>query len=198
MIRVFCLALALSFGAVMGVALAARLFSRPPPPGPPAPPAHLVLEQVQQMATLVTSRVEVADVQASVITGATGSLRMVILVRGEALVGVDMSGARLEEIDAEGRCAVLVLPPPGVLSARVDHQRTAIHSIGATGLWLLLPWDAGRAELTSRCLREAEARIGRAAQSPQHMNQARMQAETVIERLGNQALQWKLTVRWTK
>jgi len=192
MIRVFWLALAVSFGAMLGIVLAGRLFSRPPPPG------HLVLEQIQQMATLATSRIEVADVHTTVLTGATGSLRMVVLVRGEALVGVDLSEARLETIDAAGRCAVLVLPPPEVLSARIDHHRTAMHSMDATGLWRLLPPDAGRAELTERCMREAEHRIRRAGDSDERMRQARIQAETVIGQLGDRAMQWTLTVRWLK
>ena len=78
--------------------------------GSSPPPSAPTIEQIQQLSSLVTLRVEVADVLESSITGYTGGVKAVLVVKGDLLLGVDLSQAKLEKVDLVARTAVLVLP----------------------------------------------------------------------------------------
>src|SRR5436309_2155131 len=70
----------------------------------PAPAAQRVLhehtgpslERVRELSSLVTTRLDVADVQETKISGYTGAVRAVLLVKGDVLLSVDLTKAKLE------------------------------------------------------------------------------------------------------
>ena len=66
-------------------------------------PARASLRLRRELATLVTTWVEVAEVQVTAVEGYTGGLRVAIVVRGDFLLGIDLDQARLESVDAGGR-----------------------------------------------------------------------------------------------
>ena len=154
------------------------------------------IEQVQRLASLVTARVQVADVLCTAITGYTGQVRIAVLVKGDFLLGVDLGQARFEDVDDQARTAVLVLPAPQVTSPRVDHERTRIFAIDTTGLWQLLPSDARRAELVEQAMREAQTVVADAAGYGDLMAQARHNAELLLGGFFQEALGWDITIRW--
>src|SRR5258706_6084997 len=99
----------------------------------------LTVERLQPLSSLVTARVDVADVVETTLAGHTGSVKVAILVKGDFLLGTDLSAARFEAVDVVHRTATLVLPPPAATSARVDHARTRVFAISTNGLWHVVP-----------------------------------------------------------
>lgn len=175
-----------------GWMLAGRLLS-PTPEVSSAP----TIEQLQPLAALLTSRVVVTDAVVTTITGRTGQLRAAVLVRGDALISVDLTQARIESADQDARTAVVVLPPPQVISARVDHEATRIFSVEATGLWSLVPGDDGRAELIEMAMRQAQTAVLRAASEPEVIEQAQAKAEGLIRSFFAETMRWSVIVCWT-
>src|SRR4051812_11972339 len=101
---------------------------------PPHPSAYSIdtgptIQQVQSLSTLVTIRVEVADVQETHLEGRTGGIRAAVLVKGDFLLGTDLGRAVFKVMDRSERRAVLVLPQPRVTSPRLDLDRTRIFSL---------------------------------------------------------------------
>jgi hypothetical protein len=101
------------------------------------------LEQAESLSCLVSSRVDVSDVREVRLEGLTGGMKIVLLVRGDYLMGVDLSQAHFELLDNSARTAVLDLPQPRATSPRVDHERTKVFSLQQTGLWQLAPAGGG-------------------------------------------------------
>ena len=93
-------------------------FSQPPPAvvssqGP-------TIERLERLSHLVSSRVSVADVLIGEGDGCHGAW----LIRGDALLAVDLTHAQISEKDEAARRATILLPQPGILQPRVDHSRT--------------------------------------------------------------------------
>ena len=88
-----------------GMALGYWLALAPnPPPTPPAPPVQHVqsgisIQSIQELAQLVTLQADVADIQETVLTGRTGGIRALLLVRGDFRLASDLSQARLGDVD---------------------------------------------------------------------------------------------------
>lgn len=161
-----------------------------------AAPATLTAQHVQQLASLVTTRIEMTAVVARRLDGISGSLRTVIAVRGEVLLGVDLSEASLEEVDVHRCSAVLVVSRPKVLSVSLDHRRTIVHSLTATGTWLLLPPGTGRGELLAIALEEAQRQLAAEASSAPRLEAVCRHAEEAIGHFAKQNFGWRLVVRW--
>jgi hypothetical protein len=168
----------------------ARRASRPV--GRPAPSIH----QIQQLSTLVTARVVVADMRETMLRGRLGQARALMVVRGEVLLGPDLALARIVKVDPETRLMHIELPRPRVLSARLDHQHTRLIAITHAGLWHMVPGDAGRTVLVHRAYAEAEHHLHQAAASPGLVEQASTHAERVLNDFFSTG-GWKAQVTWT-
>src|SRR3954465_9298815 len=72
--------------------------------------------QLERLQYLVSTRVNVADV----LVGESRWLEGSWIIQGDALIGVDMSRAEIMGRDEKSRTAVIVLPRPTVISARVN------------------------------------------------------------------------------
>ena len=155
-----------------------------------------MIEQIQPLASLMTSRVVVTDVVVTSITGLTGELRAAVVVRGDALITVDLSTASIDVIDHDTRTAKIILPPPQVISARVDHEQTRIFSVQATGLWAIVSSDDGQAVLIDQAMKLAQQAITKAASESPMIEQARTRAEALICSFFANSLQWNVTVQW--
>lgn len=154
------------------------------------------VEQLQALTSLVTTNVHVTDALTVNLTGRTGQLRAAVIVRGNAMISIDLTQARIEQIDQVGRTATIVLPTPHVVHARLDHNRTRIFSIEATGLWSMIPTDVGRAELIDQAMREAQQAVHRAAGDSDIIEQSRIRVETLICTFFADAMNWSVTVVW--
>ncbi len=154
------------------------------------------VEHIQHLASLVTANVHVTDALMIKMTGRTGQLRAAVIVHGDAMISIDLTQARIEQIDHQAKTATITLPQPHVAHARLDHDRTRIFSIEATGLWSMMPTDVGRAELIDRAMREAQHAVHRAASDPNIIEQSRTRAENLICTFFDDSMTWSVTVDW--
>ena len=127
---------------------------------PPATPAPVVvhsqgptIERLERLSHLVTMRVQVADV----LVGEGEGCRGAWLIKGDALVGVNLGRARIAEKDETTKQALIVLPPPEVLQPRVDHRRSRTWEVRRMA-WL--PWNADQDRLRDEVMLQAAAACG--------------------------------------
>jgi len=153
------------------------------------------VDQIQPLSSLVTARVEVADVVETTLAGYTGSVKVAILVKGDFLLGTDLSAARVEAVDAVHRTGTLVLPQPAAASPRVDHRRTRVFAINTAGLWQLVPGDGGTAVVVNRAYADAQRIITAAADERGLLDRSRWQAESVL-RTFFAAVGWTVKIMW--
>jgi hypothetical protein len=158
--------------------------------------AGLTVERLQPLSSLVTARVDVADVVETTLAGHTGSVRVAILVKGDFLLGTELSAARFEAVDTVHRTATLVLLPPTAASPRVDHGRTRVFAISTNGLWQVVPGgDEAAAAVVNRAYADAQRIVSAAADDRTLLDRARRQAESVL-RTFFAAVGWTVEVRW--
>ena len=193
----FVVAVALVAGGVIYVE---RIVTRPAAPPPSAAVQHqsrptIHIDQVRELAALVTMHVPLSDVHASEVSGFTGGLRMVVAVHGDVEVGTDLGAARFTEVDDQQRTAVIALPPPRTMRPRIDHDRTRIVAIERRGMWQVLLGQAGESQLTNRAMAAAQQALAAAADDPQITLKACGHTERVIGQFFA-ALGWEVTVQW--
>ena len=146
------------------------------------------VERLQRLAQLVTMRVAVADV----LVGEGEGCRGAWLIRGDALLTIDLAQARITERDEAAQSATLVLPAPVVLHPRVDHTRSRVWAVQRMA-WL--PWNAHEDSLRDTVMQQAQELVGQAAGSAENLRHARVAAEAIIETLYAE-VGWKITIRW--
>ena len=154
MIKLFWRGVLLAMLVLAGVAV---WKFREPLPGPvaQAPDSAPTIEKIAGLASLTTLRVDVADAVVSELPGNTGSIKTVLIVRGDVTLGVDLSSATFEQVDREKRSAVLHLPQPVVQSATLDQDRTKLVGIWEQGLWAITPGGGdANAAVVNRAMRE--------------------------------------------
>lgn len=183
-------------GFALGRSSSATLSSSDSGQGGQTTHAGLTVERLQPLSSLVTARVDVADVVETTLAGHTGSVKVAILVKGDFLLGTDLSAARFETVDAVHRTATLLLPPPGVTSPRVDHGRTRVFAISTNGLWQVVPGgDEAAAAVVNRAYADAQRIVTAAADDRTLRDRARRQAESVL-RTFFAAVGWTVAIRW--
>jgi Protein of unknown function (DUF4230) len=154
------------------------------------------IQQVQALASLITQRVEVSDVQETELAGCIGGIRAALLIKGDFLLGTDLSGAKFESVDPIAHKAVLVLTQPRVTSPRLDQNRTRLFALSEHGLWLITPDDRRTTTtVVNRAYNDGQNLIGRAADDPRLLASCRAQAELVLATFFR-AIGWDISVRW--
>jgi hypothetical protein len=138
------------------------------------------IEQVQELTQLVTLEIPVRDVQTTKLQGYTGGVSLVLVVVGEVEVAIDLSRAHLCDPQPDAKHITLILPNPELRRPRLDHDRTRVYRVDRSGLWYLLPGDAGEAELVNYGMERAQATLLAAATRLGALNQARRHAEQVL------------------
>lgn len=148
------------------------------------------IEGLEHLSELVVLRPQIADVQ----IGENDSLKGSWLIKGDALISIDLSKA---EIPSDGKVveehrARIVLPQPRVAFARVDHEKTRTWDIEKKKWYY---FRSGESDLRDNAMKTAQELIRQAADSPEFLRQAREQAELVIKNFFG-ALDWKVDVEW--
>jgi hypothetical protein len=162
----------------------------------PPPPARAVrlasqgptIERLERLAQLITTRVYVADVLTADGEGYQGAW----LIKGDALIGLDLGRAVVADRDDDCRQAVLRLPPPAVLQSRVDHERTRTWEVRKT-TWV--PWSGNQDALRDAVMYQAQKLVAHAAGSQENLRHARTRAEVVIGGF-YAAIGWRVEIRW--
>jgi hypothetical protein len=156
------------------------------------------LQQVRELSSLTVLTAEVTDVQVSRWQGYTGGAKAVVVLRGDVMLSTDLSRARFLSLDHVRQAAVLLLPPPQVSSARVDHERTRVACLVQYGLWRLAPDDSSQAAaaMIDHAYANAQAMVTSAGHNASLDARARLQTKQVITTFF-QSLGWTVTVRWS-
>ena len=190
------------------VGAAAMWWGMQSPAAPPPPPALLALED---MGHLVSVKVRYANVIAytqRLTQGIPwtqwelrlGGTQVLLVAKGDCLVGPDMRLARYDAVDSTARTAVLVLPAPVTVSARVDHSPRAqggsyFYAVEGTGIEPLIPGTANRTQAIDAALQQAQQDIARSCQSASTLAAARDSAQAVLKPLFS-ATGWAVQIRW--
>lgn len=146
------------------------------------------VERLARLAHLVTTRVYIADV----LTGEGEGYHGAWLIKGDALIGVDLRGAAITEKDLSSRRATISLPLPEILQSRVDHERTRTWEVRKT-TWV--PWGGDPDFLRDRVMRQGQRLVATAAGSPENLAHARLAAEAII-RSFYEEIGWQVKIVW--
>jgi hypothetical protein len=148
--------------------------------------------QLERLRQLVSTRVHVADV----LVGESRWLEGAWIIRGDALLAVDMCQAEVEDRDEQARTATILLPQPAVLSARVDHERTQQWDIKSRS-WIPLAGTllGDRRALEQEAMQQAQRLVERAAGTDENAATARRGAEGMLAEFYG-AVGWRVSVRW--
>ena len=178
------LLLLVAFSVGLGIWLGSREHT-PPQVRSMAP----TVTQLERIGELAATRVHVTDVLSAEGEGYRGSW----LIKGDALLSLDVSKATIVRVNTATRTATMRLPQPRVVSARVDHDRTKIWSVEKT-TWL--PWKWGdQGVLRDAAMYHAQQLIESAAASERNLALARSQTELIIHRMYD-LVDWKIDVDW--
>ena len=118
------------------------------------------------------------------------------IIQGDALIGVDMSKAEIKDRDEKARTAVIVLPQPAVISARVNHEKSQQWDIKSRS-WIplasLLLGD--RPAMEKQAMLEAQQLVERAAGSEDNRATARQGVEGMLGEF-YRGVGWHVSVQW--
>jgi hypothetical protein len=146
------------------------------------------IERLEQLSHLVTSRVYVADVLIGDGEGCKGAW----LIKGDALIAVNLGRAKITAKDNEARTATLVLPLPEALQPRVDHERSPTWEVRRM-VWL--PWNADPDKLRDAVMEQAQRLVAQAAGSNENLQQAKTGVSTILKAFYAE-VGWQVEVIW--
>jgi len=162
---------------------------------PSAAPASVVIhsegptiEKLERLSQLVTMRVQVADILVAEGNGCRGSW----LIKGDALLAVNLGQAKITDKHDDTKQATIILPLPEVLQPRVDHSRTRTWSVERV-TWL--PWNADQDSLRDAVYAEGQKLVAHTAASAENVQAAKLTAETVLKALYAE-VGWQISVTW--
>ena len=195
-----------SLTAVLLLGLAAGFLLRPR--GEVLPPPLISLEKIGHLATVkvnVADIVEFTESRTFDIPWSTWQVpyagtRVLLIVKGDCLVGTDLRAARYESVDQAARTVTLALPPPVLIQARVNHDPperggSRLYSISNQGIEALIPGNANRMKAIDAAMALAQRKVEEAGRSPDVMRAATDNTESILKNaLG--ALGWTVTIRW--
>lgn len=100
--------------------------------------------------------------------------RLLLVVEGEAVAGVDLSKLRPDDVTVTGRRVTVLLPQAEIFSTRIDNEKTRVYS-RETGLFSSLD-----PHLESEVRREAERQLREAAVQAKILDHANDNARTTL------------------
>ena len=113
-----------------GILICLRQFCVEKPPPIIVASQGPTIERLEKLSQLLVSRVHIADV----LVGVSDDSKGAFLIRGDALIGLDLSKAVITEKDDSARRATLLLPQPRVILARVDGLESLILAHACAGV----------------------------------------------------------------
>jgi len=137
------------------------------------------IQQLQRLETVVYTmdKVVSGERENSILPDFLAGDRLLMVVHGEVVAGVDFSGLKSGDVAVEERKVVLRLPSAEVFSTRIDNERTQVYS-RQTGL--LVSVDPN---LETQVRREAEKQLHQAALLDGILKTANTNARTTLTSL---------------
>ena len=197
----------LAIGLVAVLAAVAAWKMKPEKERPLPAPA---LVSVQEMGTLVSLRVNYANVidfdnrvtQEIPWTNwelRFGGSRVVLIARGECLIGTDLKLAKYEQSATGAKTVTLVVPHPKVISARLNHDPktggSAFFEASTRGLVALVPGTENQTKAINLALQKGQSDIEANCAKPAFIEAARKSAEAVLLPTVS-ATGWKVAIAW--
>lgn len=173
---------------LVGAAYVYYVFVRPAPEPATTWSNQPTVEQVRRLSQLVTTRVTISDV----LTGEGDGVRGIWLIKGDALLSIDLSDVQIQVVDPKKRRAVIVLRPPRVLTARVDHERSLTWDLQRT-TWI--PWKGDKDLLRDQAYFHAQKLVEFAAGRPERIEEAKRHAAYALSET-YRPLDWSVEVQW--
>lgn len=173
----------------------------------PAPPP---LVSVQEMGTLVSLKVNYSniiefnervtqDIPWTQWELRFGGTRVLLVARGECLIGTDLKQAKYEQSAVGAKTATLVVPHPKVISARLNHDPknggSYFYAMSTTGIVALVPGTEGQMKAMNSALQKGQSEIQSNCAKPELIEAARKSAEAVLLPTVS-ATGWKIAVVW--
>jgi hypothetical protein len=148
--------------------------------------------QLERLHYLVSTRVHVADV----LVGESRWLAGSWIIQGDGLIGVDMSRAEIKGKDDKLRTAVIFLPQPTVLTARVNHNKSQQWDIKSRRWIPMASMILGdRQAMEKQAMLEAQQLIERAASTEEYKETARGGIQGMLAELYG-GVGWKVSIQW--
>ena len=147
--------------------------------------------RLEKLSELVTVKVHVADVLKAENTAWFGDVRGAWLIKGDALLSVDMKLAKVLSTDGQRKVIRVLLPPPRVIQPRVDHRRTVAYDWRKGWLRSSDVADA----VWKDAMKHAQELVEQLAGEPEQIELARQQAETALQQVYSY-VGWDLEVVW--
>jgi len=157
----------------------------------------LTIERFADLSELLVTKIEVSDVLVTAIEGRTGGVHVVLLIKGDVSLGVDLSAARFARVDDDRRTALLTLPPPVLSRPRLDHVLTRIVLVEKQGLWVFSPRTRPYGAVVDRGMTEAQGLVRSAGTTKEADVRARAHAEAVLRAFFS-SLGWTVRIQWSK
>jgi len=141
-----------------------------------------VVERIQRLQRLETvvynmDKIVTGEKDNPILPNFLAGDRLLMLVHGQVVAGVDFSQLRSGDIQINGKEVHVHMPNPHVLMTRLDNSRTRVYS-RSTGL--LVPVDPN---LETEVRQEAEAELLQEALQGGILNTARQNAQSTITSL---------------
>jgi hypothetical protein len=147
------------------------------------------IEHIESLSQLVCLRVHIADV----LVGENDDYRGSWLIKGDALLAIDLKQAKIVECNPAVRRARVRLPEPTVTSPRVDHERSRTWSVERL-TWI--PWRGNPDGLRDEAMKRAQRVIDKAASSKENVQTAKMSAEKIIQEM-YRMVGWEVELEWS-
>jgi Protein of unknown function (DUF4230) len=178
--------------------LASKSLLPPPAEGPVLRPTGTILMAVKDLARLETNElhmekvIDLTDKQSRFFGLVDTSDGILLIAAGDVTVGIDLTklSASDVEVDAATGSARLTLPPPEILSVRLDEKHTYVYR-RTTGMLA-----ARNEQLESKARQEAVRAIEEAARQSDVMDKARRQAERHLQQLFEKFGVTRTTIGW--
>lgn len=168
------------------------------------------LEKVQRIGILTTLKVSYANViefneqtvqkipwtQWKFTYGGT---RVLLVARGECVIGTDLQSAVYEAMNVKNKTGVLVLAHPKVISARLNHgsknNDSYFYAIDNTGVSALVADTEGQTKAINQALEKGQSEIEAGCAKPNLITAARKNAEAVLLPI-ILATGWSIDIVW--
>ncbi len=112
-------------------------------------------------------------------------------IQGDALISVDMSKARIANVDAAARKVRLWLPRPRAIQPRVNHERTQEYDLSID---LFRSGDTAN-EMRAEALRKGQEYIEEDANSAEYIDLSRERVESSLGQMFAY-IGWELECQW--